>query len=295
MKKKLLLTGGTGFLGSNLLRRFVADGRYEVVLLKRSFSNAARIKDLIGSFRAYDVDSVPFEKVFDENEISVIVHCATNYGRRFVPASELIDANLIYPLRLLQLGQERGRPIFINTDTILDKRINAYSLSKKHFFDWFEFFSQKSVCVNVALEHFFGPADDPSKFVTRIVLDLLREVDALDLTLGEQKRDFIYIDDVVEAFLAIIDHSQTLKEGLYRFEVGSGQNTSIREFVELVKSLTGNSKTRLNFGALEYRENEVMESRVDLRALRALGWTPKTSVQAGLSRTIAAERSAFRE
>ena len=58
-------------------------------------------------------------------------------------------------------------------DTILDKRINSYSLSKKQFLDWLDFFSEEIVCINILLEHFFGAFDSPSKFTTFIIKELI--------------------------------------------------------------------------------------------------------------------------
>jgi nucleoside-diphosphate-sugar epimerase len=72
--------------------------------------------------------------------------------------------------------------------------------------------------------------------------------------------------------------------------VGSGKNVTIREFVETIQKLSENSVTKLKFGALPFRKNEVMESKVDLRALQALGWEPKVSLSEGLARTIQVER-----
>ncbi len=179
---------------------------------------------------------------------------------------------------------------FINTDTILDKRVSHYSLSKKHFVDWLEHFSGGMVCCNVSLEHFYGPFDDPSKFVMGIILDLLNGVEQIDLTAGEQRRDFIYIDDVVDAFMKIVEFSRLAAPALHRFEVGTNQQIAIKEFVLLAREITGNRSTRLNFGALSYRKHEVMESRVDTKALRELGWLPRVALSEGLARMIDVER-----
>lgn len=124
-------------------------------------------------------------------------------------------------------------------------------------------------------------------------MDLLHEVDFIDLTLGEQKRDFIYIDDVVEAFMTLVNFSFDVPNNLYRYEIGTGKNIEIREFVQTVKTMTGNKVTRLNFGMLPYRENEIMESHVDISMLSRLGWQPQISLVEGLKYTIDQERSSI--
>ncbi|GAL92642.1 NAD-dependent epimerase/dehydratase family protein [Microcystis aeruginosa] len=292
MSKTILLTGGTGFLGSHLAKRLVYEG-FDVIIIKRSTSKLSPLESIINQVRFYDLDSIDIEKIFQENVIDIIIHCATNYGRFAVPPTDIIQANLFLPLKILQIAENYPVKTFINTDTILDKRVSYYSLSKKHFLDWLYLFSQKMVCISVALEHFYGPFDDRSKFVSKIILDLLHEVDFIDLTLGEQKRDFIYIDDVVEAFMTLVNFSFDVPNNLYRYEIGTGKNIEIREFVQTVKTMTGNKVTRLNFGMLPYRENEIMESHVDISMLSRLGWQPQTSLVEGLKYTIDQERSSI--
>ncbi len=292
MSKTILLTGGTGFLGSHLAKRLVYDG-FDVIIIKRSTSKLSPLESIINQVRFYDLDSIDIEKIFQENVIDIIIHCATNYGRFAVPPTDIIQANLFLPLKILQIAENYPVKTFINTDTILDKRVSYYSLSKKHFLDWLYLFSQKMVCISVALEHFYGPFDDRSKFVSKIILDLLHEVDFIDLTLGEQKRDFIYIDDVVEAFMTLVNFSFDVPNNLYRYEIGTGKNIEIREFVQTVKTMTGNKVTRLNFGMLPYRENEIMESHVDISMLSRLGWQPQISLVEGLKYTIDQERSSI--
>lgn len=288
VKKTILLTGGTGFLGSNLLRGLL--GTHSVILLKRSFSDVRRIRDLMPQVRAYDADRDAFPRVFAENRVDLVIHCATNYGRRSVSVTEMTEANLILPLRLIQEAKAHGVSAFINTDTILDKRVNAYSLSKSQFVDWMRQFSESMVCVNIALEHFYGPFDDRSKFVTKVVSDLIEGVGHIDLTPGKQRRDFIFIDDVVTAFHKVIDFSFSAAKSFYHFEVGTGRSIAIGDFVRMAKELTGNSSTELRFGAIPYRRNEIMESRVDVAELVRLGWRPRTSIREGLRKLIESER-----
>jgi nucleoside-diphosphate-sugar epimerase len=287
-RKKILLTGATGYLGSNLASSLLAD--YDLVILKRRRSNTLRIAGILDRLTAIDLEDTCFEDVFRAQNFSGVIHCATNYGRDENDLDDTIEANLILPLRLLKHAFENKLEFFINTDTILDKRINYYSLSKAQFKDWLLFFSGKIKSVNLELEHFYGKGDDPTKFVSKIVKDLaLNEVRDLDLTLGEQKRSFIYIDDVVRAFKLILDKINLLEPGFNSLQVGSKTQISIKDFVLLTKELCHNTNTRLNFGALPYRANEAMEVSVDLSKLEALGWTEQTTLRQGLEKTIAFE------
>ena len=118
---------------------------------------------------------------------------------------------------------------------------------------------------------------------------LMRGEPSIDLTPGDQKRHFIYIDDVVRAFCCILDKLDNLPPGFSSFEVSTEQSISIREFVLLATSIIGNASTQLNFGAIPYRANELMDSRTDISALKALGWRPEVSLEKGIQLTIEKE------
>jgi CDP-paratose synthetase len=285
----ILMTGATGYLGSNILRQLVKDGKHKVIVLKRSFSNTFRINGDQEKIIFYNIDEINIEKIFIDNKIDLILHCATDYGRKSINPLQIIEANLILPVKLLEFGRKHETRCFINTDTILDKRINHYSLSKKQFRDWLWSYKSDMVCINVELEHFYGSGDDKTKFVSHIVDSMIRNVEEINLTLGEQKRNFVYIDDVVGAFMTIINKVNCSRKEFYEYQIGSDEAVSIREFVLLIKEVVGNDKTVLNFGALPYRENEVMECAVDVSKIKELGWSARQTIESGLRKMIKQE------
>jgi len=112
-------------------------------------------------------------------------------------------------------------------------------------------------------------------------------VPEMKLTAGEQKRDFIYVGDVVEAFCASIEKCLSFDSGLYEYEIGTGKSHSIKDFICLVKSIVNNDVTKLRFGALSYREKEVMDSFADIEKIsRDIGWSPLNTLEEGLKKTI---------
>jgi CDP-paratose synthetase len=292
MSQRLLMTGATGFLGSHLLARLLAEPQYsDILILKRSYSDLGRIAHLMPVISTFDHDLHPLEEIFRGNRFDTILHCATNYGRGPISRAQIIETNLLLPLRLLDLAADHGTSLFINTDTMLHNRISAYSLSKQQFREWLRGAAERMTCIDMLLEHFYGPGDDQTKFVSNLIAALLEDRPGIDLTEGQQTRDFTYIEDVIEAFLHVLRSAQK-GAGYLEYQVGSGLSTRLRDFVELARAICGNTTTELRFGALPYRANEQMNVAADTSRLRALGWKSRWSVCDGLEATIREERAA---
>lgn len=279
--KKILLTGITGFLGSNLASRLVQQG-YEVHGLLRKSSSIDRIDQILNNISLYYIEETNLDVLFGKLEKNFcIVHTATNYGRNNESVSEIFYANTVFPLKLLDYGVRAGASLFINTDTILDKYLNVYSFSKNQLMQWGRYFSvhEKISFINLRLEHIYGSNDDQSKFTSFVINSCLNNVEEIKLTPGEQCRDFVHVDDVVEAYLILLKNK--VPQGFNEYDVGSGESISVKEFVKLVKKIT-NSKTKLNFGALPYRDGEVMHSVADTKMLQNFGWKCQFDIEAGL-------------
>lgn len=284
--KTILVTGATGYLGSNLVQRLVKEGGYSIVALKRSFSNTHRLEDIASYIQWYNLDEIDLSVVFAQHKIDIVLHCATDYGRKEVNPLQIIEANLVLPLRLLELARHNNVSAFINTDTMLDKRVSYYSLSKKHFREWMVGYEKNMALINMVLSHFYGPGDDPTKFVSFIKQQLEAGVSSIPLTKGEQVRDFVYIDDVVEAFVVVLRTLDKRTSGVYDFQVCGGARVSIRELVVALKEIIDNANTKLDFGALPYRQYEVMDEQGDNSALTELGWRAQYNLSEGLARLV---------
>jgi CDP-paratose synthetase len=292
MRKRVLITGVTGFLGSHLAISMLADG-YEVIAIKRKASSLHRLASIVEDIELHDIEGLDISGLFKcAKKIDAIVHTATCYGRENETVSQIFSANTEFPLRLLDAGSRAGVGLFLNTDTILEKYLNLYALSKNQLLQWGKFFSihSKINFINLRLEHFYGPNDDASKFTAYVINNCLANTPELRLTLGEQKRDFIFIDDVVSAYMRVLEKSEDFDMPFVELDVGSGQSVSIRSFVETVHRLT-KSKTYLNFGALPYRAGEVMHSEADTSGLAALNWQCQYELAKGLKMVIDQEKT----
>jgi len=288
LRKKILITGINGFLGSHLAKYLKSS--FEVIGLEYSLNNLFRIES--EKFKVYDVVNKPLENIFIENEIYAVIHVATIYRRKSEPLHNLLKTNILLPVNLLELSNKYNVSLFLNTDSFFNSSKNSYSylsdytLSKKHTLDWIKLISNSSICkiVNMKIFHMFGENDSPSKFIPYLMDKILRDEKSIDMTPGLQSRDFIYVNDVISAFETVLKNEVKLTN-YQEYEVGSGKSFSIKHLAELIKKIS-KSKTELNFGAIPYRKGEIMESVCNNKKLIELGWTSKFSLNVGLSKII---------
>ncbi|WP_150046756.1 MULTISPECIES: NAD-dependent epimerase/dehydratase family protein [Methylomonas] len=286
--RSVLITGATGFFGSHIAE-VLLNHNYQVAAYYRESSDFWRVSAIRSSINWFNINSElsrPFES---KSGISHIIHAATNYGRNSELNSALIETNLLFPLKLLELANQYNAKTFFNTDTALPKTVNAYSLSKHQFSEWLKKSASNTKIFNIKLEHIYGPKDDNTKFVTYIINECLRNIDCINLTRGEQKRDFIYVTDAANAYLSLLENYQRINDNYCELELGSGEGIRIKKLVELIHELT-NSSSILKFGALPYRENESMESVANCIILNKIGWKTKHNLIQGLMELINYEK-----
>lgn len=284
----ILITGAAGFLGSSLARR-ISEMGHQVSLLVRKNSNLYRLTNL-SPFKIgrCETDAEINEFISDACPDAVI-HTACCYGRAGESPLQIIDSNIWFGVVLLNAIKGLEKKVsFINTGTVLSKDVSLYALTKIQFEELGSYIANASnqniQFINIKLQHMYGPGDDASKFTSYVINACKNNVPALPLTLGEQKRDFIYIDDVVDAYVKILENLAKL-DGMHQFELGSGTAPRLRDFVEVAHKLT-DSKTELLFGQIPYRENDSMCMMANIEALKRLGWIPKFDIKSGIEKII---------
>ena len=185
---------------------------------------------------------------------------------------------------------QNGCKLFINTDTVLERFTNSYALTKKQFGDWLIYYSKNSKIrvVNLKLEHFFGPGTANTNFITLMIQKMLRNDSVIALTKCEQYRDFLYIDDLLRVYDLMLNNYIGF-DSYEDFYVGTGKNSNLKEILEFIKTETS-SVSKLDYGAIPYRNNELMVSNNDVTRLNNLGWFAETNIYDGLRSIINFEK-----
>lgn len=257
----ILLTGATGLLSSGILQRLV-EGGWKVCYIKRETSDLHRVARVAESCKWYNLKAGIIKQIFEENSIHMVIHCATNYGREDSEYFEVYQTNLFVPFELLENAIRYECRTFINTDTFFVKQIgclwedgkkpyrNTYT-TMKYLFTYIvreQIAKWNKSFLNLQLEHLYGVGDSEGKFVNHILRQLRENVREIELTEGTQLRDWIYIEDALEAYMAVVRQTGRFAIGAFhQIEVGTGEEKSFRVFVETAKRIM-NSSSKLLFG-----------------------------------------------
>lgn len=292
-KQTVLLTGATGFLGSHLLDALIQQG-YSVVVLKRSTSNLWRIEHLARKYKSYDVDIQTTSEIFGLEKIDVVIHLATDYGKGKEGFADIVEANVLLGVNLLDNCIKHGIQLFVNTDSFFnDSRyasnyMQNYTLSKRQFLDWLHVAKSSLSIVNMKLHHVYGPCDGHEKFIPWLFEQLLTKK-SVDLSSGMQFRDFIYIEDVVSAYISIIESHENDLKGFAEYTVSTGEKTRLRDFCIKVKEVmelqTKTAVAKLNFGKKAF-EGEIYDVFNDNSDLLALDWKPEFTLDKGIQEFV---------
>ncbi len=288
--KRLLITGGTGFLGRHLCQHLLRLG-HQLYLLVRPSSDTSSFVNEGDLIHFFEQDQMAHLFEGDESiNLDGIIHVATDYGRHG-EKDVVFDVNYQLPKSLLQLAINKEIPSFINIDSF-SSLIKNYPYLPHYHASKNAFLAEAKRMITglypksfstLRLHHLYGTHDDDRKFIPFIIQSLLSNKESIDLTAGTQKRDFIFALDVVSAIETVL---KSCPSGIQEYEVGNGQCYSIREFVESVKREAKNKTTTLNFGALPTRENELMVAVANNLDLIKLGWSPAYPLEQGIQATI---------
>lgn len=278
-KDGVIFLGGTGYLGSRILSNLVSLG-YNMLCVIRRGSEGKISPDIKKKIKICYFGEL--SNVIKESSIvyNILINSMCCYQLSETNDSEIVKTNFYIPLKVMELCIQSGTERIYNIGTSLPRLLNTYSFSKNLFSEWGEILCSKNdnLCfINLQLESFYGKNQSSIHFITAVI-DKMRKGETILLTEGNQLRDFIYIDDVVDIVVCLIDEKKL--EGYADIPVGTGIGISIKEVVGFIKDELG-SNSLLQFGAIPKRKNEP-SSVADVSYLSNLGLSAKTNWKDGL-------------
>ncbi len=295
---EIVIHGASGFIGKHFIRAIIEKNIPVIVLARKS------------SKLNFDETKYPFITVLRyEKNLSEINGEALNVHH---PVFFEFSWNGVF-------GSERNaaEQLTVNIPLILSSVNLAHQLNAKH---WVGFGSQAEygnlnkkiqetdtchpttlygkskllcsqisaeLCAAYQMEHswlrlfsVFGPEDNPQWLIPYLITEMLQNKE-INTTLGEQRWDYLYIDDIIQMLFLLKEQS-----GAGIANLGSGRAIKVKEIIKYLKKAT-NSSTKINFGAIPYRPDQVMHMEADITQLSThLGWTPQTDIRTGLSKMI---------
>ena len=301
---KVLVTGATGFIGSHLVRRLVADG-VDVHALTSAVSSVyplrlVDIRDRITLHAGSLSDRSAMDAVVDSVMPSHVFHLGayTHVGKSWQRVDECVEVNIQGTVNLLQALDGTGYERFVNIGTseiygnapspfredLPVQPVSPYAASKYAAEGFCRVFQQGRGWPIVLIRPFnaYGPAQTADRIIPEVIVRALRG-EELRMTQGRQTREFNFVEDLADGMIraAVVPGI----EGEL-FNLGCGEDVSIRDVTTLVLDLLGNP-VEAHFGALPERPTEIWEMRCDnTRAREMLGWKPQHSLAEGLEKTI---------
>jgi UDP-glucuronate decarboxylase len=291
--KKVLLTGATGFIGRHAIDGLIRRG-YEVHAISRVHADSS------ANVHWHNVDmfnSMQVENIFKIVRPSHLLHFAWNVEHKSYMNSVENFRWVESSMDMLSSFKENGgiRAVFAGTCAEYDWRYgyltetltpchpsSNYGICKNSLNALVDAFCLSSGMSAAWGRIFFlyGPYEAEQRLVASTVKSLLEDKPAL-CTHGEQYRDFLYVEDVADAFCALLDSSI-----IGPVNIASGEPMKIRELVQMIADIIG-KRELLNMGAIASREGEpsFLCANVD-RLMKEVGWRPRYKIYEGIEKTI---------
>ncbi|MCH9743479.1 MAG: NAD(P)-dependent oxidoreductase [Gammaproteobacteria bacterium] len=285
MCKKILIIGASGFIGSNLTKKLQSTGSIISTFSKKKM-NIDGCHEYTGDIR--DSDSI--RRVVQAEQPTIVYHLASLINNRYSVNNVRahMETNIIGTINVMSALRYCGNLelLCMLGTALIDQsdRSNIYAASKACQRIMLQLMSSNDDIPTTILNPgiAFGPGQRGNMLIPSLI-SALSQKRYFNMTEGLQTRDFLYIDDLVEAMILLIDNKNSI--GM-EIEIGSGEALKVADVANFIaKEL--NAEEFLNLGGLNYKKNEVMNYSVNNEMAREiLSWRPKVNIYEGIRRTI---------
>ncbi len=300
--KRLLITGGAGFIGARLARRALTYGA-EIHLLVRPTANLDRVADIAGALQIHRDDlctTDELETLLDAVRPEIIVHLAASGSSSGAKdRGALFRNNVMFTHNLLLATQHRGDCRLIHTASSLEPGPRTLPINEDDSPAPVTAFAATKAASTLLVRHeasngdrsivilrpfaVYGPGEPSSRLIPSAIRAGLSGA-CLPLTSPGYVRDFVYVDDVADAYLAA-----AVTDGIdgNMFNIASGHAASNEAAVKLVGKHLG-KEIAVQTGAYPPRPTDTTHWVADVsRAAETLGWTARHSLDEGIGKTVA--------
>ena len=300
--KKILVTGGAGFIGSHLVKSLVnARAKVSVIVKYNSIINCPRLLNVWDKIKIIESDLRNLDSVDSIKKLrfDYIFHLAAynHVGDSFRHVTENINSNLFSTVNLLDHGPRFEKFIHIGSSEIygLQKKVpfnvneipvpmSPYALAKYSSEMYARLKSRQSKDNLICIRPFntFGPYQSEKAIIPEIIIKCLLGKE-IKTTSGEQTREFNYVDNIINGMLLVCQKVKHLDKPI---NLGSNNPIKIKNLVKKIHKLT-KSKSILKIGVIRHRPNEIWKMQAENKFVtKSLGWKPSITFDAGLKNSV---------
>ena len=300
--KKVLITGGSGFIASHLTKRLLRDGADVTIITKyNSIFENVRLSAVWDDIRVIEADlrNIDSLRQIADLKPEIIYHMSAynHVGDSFLHVSEALTCNSNATANLFGAYKDFERFVYISTsevygyqttmpftETMTPFPISPYSVGKYsgELYSLMMRHVYNLPVVVVRPFNTFGPYQSPRAVIGEIMIKCLQG-SKIKATQGKQTREFNYVENIIDGLLLAGTVDKAIGEII---NICAGLEISIRELITMIHKMT-ESKSELKFGAIPYRPTEIWRMYGDnTKSKEILGWTPRISFEEGLRQSV---------